>query len=117
MERRDLLKGAAATGLAAGMGGVSAKAQGAGQTFVLVHGAWHGGWCWSRVAGKLRAAGHKVFTPTQTGLADRKHLLSRDITLETFTLDVANLIEAEELTDVVLVGHSFGGLAISGTAD
>jgi pimeloyl-ACP methyl ester carboxylesterase len=95
----------------------SAKAQSGLRTFVFVHGAWHGGWCWARVAGKLRAAGHKVFTPTQTGLADRKHLLSKDITVETFTLDVTNLIEAEELSDVVLVGHSFGGVAISGTAD
>jgi len=87
------------------------------QKFVFVHGAWHGGWCWSRVAGRLRGLGHDVFTPTQTGLADRKHLLSKDITLDTFTKDIANLVEAEELSDVVLVGHSFGGLSISGVAD
>ncbi len=97
--------------------GVTAKAETVKQTFVLVHGAWHGGWCWIRVAERLRAAGHRVFTPTQTGLADRKHLLSKDITLDTFTKDVANVIEAEELTNIVLVGHSFGGLAISGVAD
>jgi pimeloyl-ACP methyl ester carboxylesterase len=88
-----------------------------GQTFVLVHGAWHGGWCWSRVADRLRAVGHRVFTPTQTGLGERGHLLSKDITLDTFTTDIAGVIEAEELSDIVLVGHSFGGNAISGVAD
>jgi pimeloyl-ACP methyl ester carboxylesterase len=87
------------------------------QTFVLVHGAWHGGWCWSRVADRLRAAGHRVFTPTQTGLGERKHLLSKDITLDTFRTDITNVIEAEELSEIVLVGHSFGGNAISGVAD
>jgi pimeloyl-ACP methyl ester carboxylesterase len=117
MERRDVLKTMAIAGLAAGASGTAAKAQTAAQTFVLVHGAWHGGWCWSRVADRLRSAGHLVFTPTQTGLGDRKHLLSKDITLDTFTKDIANLIEAEELSNIVLVGHSFGGLAISGVAD
>lgn len=86
-------------------------------TFVLVHGAWHGGWCWRRVADLLRAEGHRVFTPTCTGLGERAHLLSRAITLDTFVRDVAAVIEAEELSDVVLVGHSFGGLAVSGVAD
>jgi pimeloyl-ACP methyl ester carboxylesterase len=86
-------------------------------TFVLVHGAWHGGWCWSRLAGHLRAAGHIVFAPTCTGLGERAHLMSGDITLETFTDDIANVIEAEELADVILVGHSFGGLPASGVAD
>jgi pimeloyl-ACP methyl ester carboxylesterase len=94
-----------------------AAAQASGQSFVLVHGAWHGGWCWSRVADQLRAAGHRVFTPTQTGLGERKHLLSKDITLGTFTTDIVNVIEAEELNGIVLVGHSFGGNAISGVAD
>ncbi len=94
-----------------------AAAQASGQTFVLVHGAWHGGWCWSRAADWLRAAGHRVFCPTQTGLGERKHLLSKDITLDTFTTDIANVIETEELNDIVLVGHSFGGNAISGVAD
>jgi len=86
-------------------------------TYVLVHGAWHGGWCWIRLAERLRAAGQAVFTPTCTGLGERAHLMSRDITLDTFTNDVANVIEAEELSEVVLVGHSFGGLPVSGIAD
>ena len=117
MKRRDVLKTMAVAGLAAGAGDSAATAQTAVQTFVLVHGAWHGGWCWSRVADRLRAAGHRVFTPTQTGLGERKHLLSKDITLDTFTKDIINVIEAEELNNIILVGHSFGGLAISGVAD
>lgn len=87
------------------------------KTFVLVHGAWHGGWCWRRVAERLRADGHQVFTPTQTGLGERKHLLSDDITPDTFTNDILNVVETEELDDVILVGHSFAGRSISGVAD
>jgi len=87
------------------------------RTFVLLHGAFHGGWCWIRVADILRGAGHRVTAPTQTGLGERKHLMSKDITLETFTLDVVNHIEFADLSDVVLVGHSFGGMAITGAAD
>jgi pimeloyl-ACP methyl ester carboxylesterase len=86
-------------------------------TYVLVHGAWHGGWCWGAVAKILRARGHTVFTPTQTGLGERRHLMSKTITLDTFVEDIVNVIHFEQLTDVVLVGHSFGGNAISGTAD
>ena len=85
--------------------------------FVLVHGAFHGGWCWSRVARRLRAAGHDVFTPTQTGLGERRHLLSAAITLDTFVADICEVLEAEELQDAVLVGHSFGGITITGVAD
>lgn len=87
------------------------------RSYVLVHGAWHGGWCWVRVAEPLAAAGHRVFTPTQTGLGERKHLLSAAITPETFVDDIANVIEMEELSDVILVGHSFGGRSIAGVAD
>ena len=63
---------------------------GSGRTYVLLHGEWHGGWCWARVADGLRAQGHRVFTPTQTGLGERRHLLSRDITLDAFVDDIAN---------------------------
>ena len=86
-------------------------------TFVLVHGAWHGSWCWKRVRRSLQARGHEVFTPTLTGLADRVHLLSPQVGLETHITDVANLILREELADVVLCGHSYGGAVISGVAD
>ncbi len=86
-------------------------------TFVLVHGAWHGSWCWKRVRRELQGQGHDVFTPTLTGLADRSHLLSRQVTLETHILDIVNLIRWEELSDIVLCGHSYGGAVISGVAD
>ena len=85
--------------------------------FVLVHGAFHGGWCWRDVAGRLGQAGARVFAPTCTGLGERAHLLTRDVTHTTFVQDVIGVIEAEELEDVVLVGHSFGGVVISGIAD
>ena len=86
-------------------------------TFVLVHGAWHGGWCWRRVADLLTAQGHRVFTPTLTGVADRSHLATRDVDLTTHIADVANLLKWEALTDVVLCGHSYGGMVISGVAE
>ncbi|MGR3717900.1 MAG: alpha/beta fold hydrolase, partial [Thermohalobaculum sp.] len=71
------------------------------KTFVLLHGAWHGGWCWERVAGALRARGHRVTTPTQTGLGERAHLMSPDIDLAVFTADLVNHLVREDLTDVV----------------
>jgi pimeloyl-ACP methyl ester carboxylesterase len=86
-------------------------------TFVLVHGAWHGGWCWRRVADRLRASGHVVFTPTLTGLGERAHLLRAGIDLDIHITDVVNAMKWEELTDVVLCGHSYGGFIISGVAD
>ena len=85
-------------------------------TFVLVHGMFHGGWCWSKVTPLLEAAGHQVVTVTQTGLADRRHELRPDITLDTFVNDVTSVLDAGGMADVVLVGHSFGGHAISGAA-
>ncbi|HEY6599288.1 MAG TPA: alpha/beta hydrolase [Pseudomonadales bacterium] len=86
-------------------------------TFVLVHGAWHGAWCWKRVRKALQLKGHDVFTPTLTGLAERSHLLTSDVDLETHIEDVARLIQWEELNDVVLCGHSYGGCVISGVAE
>jgi pimeloyl-ACP methyl ester carboxylesterase len=86
-------------------------------TFVLVHGAWHGGWCWAKVAAILRRRGHTVFTPTLTGLGERSHLLSKSIDLDVFITDIANVLLWEDLADVVLVGHSFGGTTITGVAD
>lgn len=86
-------------------------------TFVLVHGAWHGGWCWRDVRAILRARGHEAFTPTLTGLGERSHLLSREIGMDTHVADIENVIVWEELDDVVLVGHSYGGNVITGVAD
>ncbi len=86
-------------------------------TFVLVHGAWHGGWCWRRVADRLLAAGHRVYCPTLTGLGERAHLLAPAVGLDTHIADVVGLLEAEELAEVVLVGHSYAGIVITGVAD
>lgn len=85
--------------------------------FVLVHGAYHGGWCWRDVAMRLQQAGHTVFTPTLTGLGERRHLLAAATSMETFVLDIMNVFEFEGLHDVILVGHSFGGRVIGGVAD
>ena len=87
------------------------------KSFVLVHGAWHGGWCWKRVADVLRSRGHSVTTPTQSGLGERSHLMSWSITLSVFIDDIVNHLKWEDLTNVVLVGHSFGGVTITGVAD
>jgi pimeloyl-ACP methyl ester carboxylesterase len=86
-------------------------------TFVLVHGAWHGGWCWRRVCERLAARGHRAFAPTLTGLGERSHLLSREVGLETHIDDVVNLLRWEGLENIVLVGHSYAGLVISGVAE
>ena len=85
-------------------------------TFVLVHGAWLGGWCWKKVTPLLRAAGHGVFVPTLTGLGERAHLLTPQVGLDTHIKDVASVLEYEDLTDVVLVGHSYAGMVIAGVA-
>lgn len=86
-------------------------------TFVLVHGACHGGWCWRRVADPLRAAGHVVHTPTQTGVGERAHLLDERIGLESFIADLLAVLDAEELSEVVLVAHSLGAIPVLGVVD
>src|SRR5215204_5602620 len=86
-------------------------------TYVLVGGAWLGGWCWKPVARRLRDEGHDVYPATLTGLGDRVHLASAQVDLETHITDVVNLIEFEDLRDVVLLGHSYGGLVVTGVAD
>jgi pimeloyl-ACP methyl ester carboxylesterase len=85
--------------------------------YVLVHGGGHGGWCWERVATPLRARGHIVYTPTLTGCGERSHLLHPDIDLDTQITDVVNSLKWENLTNVIVVGHSYGGMVITGVAD
>jgi pimeloyl-ACP methyl ester carboxylesterase len=85
--------------------------------YVLIHGAWHGSWCWTRVRGLLAAKAHRVFTPTLTGVGERAHLLSRDVDLDTHVADIANLMIWEDLHDIVLVGHSYGGVVARHVAD
>ncbi|WP_028926693.1 alpha/beta fold hydrolase [Pseudonocardia acaciae] len=86
-------------------------------TYVLLHGAWHGGWVWRRVVPDLRAAGHQVLAPTLTGLSDRAHLINPSVGLDTHVRDVVALLDAAELSDVVLVGHSYAGQVITAVAD
>ncbi len=81
------------------------------KTYVLVHRAYGGGWIWRDVADGLRKQGHRVWTPTQAGLGERAHLMSRQITVDTHIDDVASVIETDELRDIILVGHSYGGVA------
>jgi pimeloyl-ACP methyl ester carboxylesterase len=87
------------------------------KTFVLVHGAWHGGWCWRRVSDLLEAKGHKVFAPTMTGLGERSHLMSKDVVLDTHIADIVNVIEWEDLKSICLVAHSYGGWPVSGALE
>lgn len=86
-------------------------------TFVLMHGGFHGGWCWKHVAEDLRSRGHVVFTPTQTGLGERAHLLDASVGLETFARDIVGVLDSEDLSDVTLVGHSFGAIPVVAAAD
>lgn len=112
LSRRAMMAGAGAIVVA-----TPALAQPAPRTFVLVHGAWHGGWCWRRVADRLQRQGHKVYAPSLTGLGDRSHLLTGRVNLSTHIADIANIIRFEDLTDIVLVGHSYAGFVISGVAE
>jgi len=86
-------------------------------TYVLVHGGGHGGWCYQRVARLLRSAGHDVYTPTLSGLGERSNLLTPDIDLDLHVRDVVAVLHYEDLRDVILVGHSYGGMVITGAAD
>jgi pimeloyl-ACP methyl ester carboxylesterase len=115
--RRSALASMSALGAAAGLlsasSGPAAAQSGSEKTFVLVHGAYGGGYVWKYIAARLRAKGHRVFTPTLTGLGDKSHLMSKDIRLETHTLDIANLIKWEDLRNITLVAHSYGGWPVS----
>jgi pimeloyl-ACP methyl ester carboxylesterase len=86
-------------------------------TYVLVGGAWLGGWCWQPIARPLRNQGHDAYPVTLTGLGERVHLASRDVNLDTHITDVVNLVEFEDLRDVVLLGHSYAALVVTGAAD
>jgi pimeloyl-ACP methyl ester carboxylesterase len=114
--RRTALGATAAA--AATLAATPAAAQpSARKTFVLVHGAYHGGWCWRRVADILEAHGHKVYAQSLTGNGDRTHLLSKDVNLDTQIADIVNLVTFEDLHDVCLVAHSFGGWPASGALE
>jgi pimeloyl-ACP methyl ester carboxylesterase len=116
MTRRSMLSAATAGVGTAALGAGPAAAQ-TRRTFVLVHGAWHGGWCWQRVAERLERQSHKVYAPTLTGLADRSHLLSKDIVLDTHIADIVNLFKWEDISDACLCVHSYGGWPGSGALE
>ena len=117
VSRRRILGALAAAPLAAAMEVVPMSAQSKSGTFVLVHGAWHGGWCWKKLTPLLQNRGHRVFAPTLTGLGERAHLLSPAVNLTTHIQDITAVLEYEDLRDVVLVGHSYGGMVIAGVAE
>ncbi len=96
---------------------VAQPANSRSKTYVLVHGAYHGAWCWKPVATRLRAMGHEVYTPTLTGLGERSHLMGIRPTLQTFIEDVAQVVRYEDLSNVILVGHSFAGSVVTALAD
>lgn len=116
ISRRQFLPIGAAAVAQLGVGGV-ARAQAKRRTFVLVHGAWHGGWCWRRVVDRLTAKGHYVVAPTLSGVGERSHLKPEDIGLMTQVDDVVGEMKWKDLNDVVLVGHSYGGIVITGVAE
>ena len=119
MSRRTVLQSSAAVGAVAASGWNSpSSAQGSAEaTFVLIHPAWFGGWCWGKVTPLLRARGYDVYTPTLTGLGERAHLANPEISLATHIEDVVNVLELEDLRRVILVGNSSGGMVITGVAD
>jgi pimeloyl-ACP methyl ester carboxylesterase len=114
LSRRGMIGAAGAAIAATATGSIApAQAQAAQKTFVLVH----GGWCWRRVSDLLEKKGHKVFVPTMTGLGACSHLLNKDVSLTTHITDTVNLIKWENLSNIVLVGHSYGGMIINGVAE
>jgi len=86
-------------------------------TFVLVHGGHHGGWCYLKVMRMLQSRGHVVYAPSMTGMGERSHLMHPEVNLSTHITDIARLIEVDDLRDVIVVGHSYGGMVITGVAD
>jgi pimeloyl-ACP methyl ester carboxylesterase len=86
-------------------------------TFVVAHGAWSAGWAWKKMRPVLRERGHELFTPTYTGLGERVHLANRDVGLETHIADILGVLQFEDLRNVVLIGHSYGGMVATGVAD
>lgn len=116
ISRRGFVYAGLAAAARVGMPDV-ARAEAKVRTFVLVHGAWHGGWCWRRVLDRLAAKGHYVVAPTLSGVGERSHLKAEDVDLTTQVEDVVGEMKWKDLDDVVLVGHSYGGMVITGVAE
>jgi pimeloyl-ACP methyl ester carboxylesterase len=116
MERRSFLK-AAGAGIAVSAAAAPAIAQSPGVTFLVCTGAWSAGWAWKKMHPLMSAAGHRLVTPTYTGLGEREHLAAPSNDLETHVQDMLAVIKYEDLRDIVLIGHSYGGLVATGVAD
>jgi pimeloyl-ACP methyl ester carboxylesterase len=115
--RRGVLAGGLLAALPAAAAAAQPRRRGKPVTFLLVHGAWHGGWCWDQVSARLTALGHVVIAPTLTGLCERAHLLSPSVNLSTHIADIAGEIRFKDLSNIVLCGHSYGGMVITGVAE
>jgi pimeloyl-ACP methyl ester carboxylesterase len=87
------------------------------KTFLVCHGAWSAGWAWKKMHPLMQAAGHRLLTPSYTGLGERAHLANRSVDLETHIEDILNVIKYEDVSDIVLIGHSYGGMVATGVAD
>lgn len=116
MKRRAFLKGAGAS-LAASTFTAPAHAESSGVTFLVIHGAWSAGWSWKKMHPLMTAAGHRFITPTCTGIGERAHLANAEVGLETHINDILGVLKYEDLHDVVLVGHSYGGMVATGVVD
>lgn len=122
IQRRTFLAAAAAAGAGVASGAQAAStstttAQPNGKTILVAHGAWSAGWVWKKMHPLMTAAGHRLITPTQTGLGEREHLATRDVDLNTHIEDLLGVIKHEELNNFVLIGHSYGGMVATGVAD
>ena len=122
VRRRAFLAAAAAAGAGVAAGAHSASpspttAPPRGKTILVAHGAWSAGWVWKKMHPLMTAAGHRLITPTQTGLGEREHLATPAVDLETHIQDLLGVIKHEELNDFVLLGHSYGGMVATGVAD
>jgi pimeloyl-ACP methyl ester carboxylesterase len=115
--KRRVFMAVAGAGLAASGMANSAGAPARGSTFLVAHGAWSAGWAWKKMHPLMTAAGHRLITPTCTGLGERAHLSSQAIDLETHIQDILGVIQFEQLNDFILIGHSYGGMVATGVAD
>jgi pimeloyl-ACP methyl ester carboxylesterase len=116
MKRRSFLAGASLA-LAATSAGAAEPGGSGGRTFLVVHGAWSAGWSWKKMHPLMQAAGHRLVTPTCTGVGEREHLANESVSLDTHVQDILNVIKYEDLRDVILLGHSYGGMIATGVAD
>lgn len=116
MKRRTFITLATAAVAATGLQR-TARAQASGVTFLVAHGAWSAGWSWRKMHPLMRAAGHELITPTYTGLGEREHLANPAIDLDVHIQDMLGVIKFEQLRDIILIGHSYGGMVATGVAD